>query len=294
MRRCLPWVITILFLVGCSRTVPVPTAPATPMGLAPLDGKLYLRLEETSGLIRLKLRTAMIYGVYNNEISAVLSSTQTGRLEIIINGIIHCTACQETVGPARRDIDLGAREGNYRLIFRYLDQSEAFGFSVSSSRITLVPEQQNLFVEPEYLEYQRLPRDAIWIIAHNEGTYDGQGNWQPLERSTYEQSSAQFFAELQDQLHALPFEPIEGHYTNYLFIPPWESWHKPKDGWTKIPLEEGGWYELRWPDIRYYHYGGDWQRIEALLETFKEKGLSLYGFSWSGDRIFAIKKLGGG
>jgi hypothetical protein len=126
-------------------------------------------------------------------------------------------------------------------------------------------------------------------VVHNEGVYDGKGNWQLLDRTTFDELSMEFFNTLEG-LGAAQFSPPEGHYTNALFVPPWESWRISKDDRVAIPLTKDSWYLFRWPDIRYYHYVGKWQDIEALVEAFKSKGLSIRAHDWTGKSIFAIKK----
>jgi hypothetical protein len=99
----------------------------------------------------------------------------------------------------------------------------------------------------------------------------------------------QFFSAI-GGLGATQFSPPEGHYSNTLFVPPWERWRASKGDRTVIPLAADSWYEFRWPDIRYYHYAGKWQDIERLVESYKSKGLSIYTLDWTGKSLYAIKK----
>jgi hypothetical protein len=83
------------------------------------------------------------------------------------------------------------------------------------------------------------------------------------------------------------FTPDEGHYTNHLFMPPWETWQESKGEWTIIPLEYGGWYELRWPDLRYYRYSGDWAQIKALVDAYNTtKDIRVY-YNWTENTEFS-------
>jgi hypothetical protein len=281
--------ITSLLLVSCSYAIPTTGPTPTPTRLEPLSGQLQFSLAETADHVTLKLQTEREYPDYNNIISVSLATTNTQHLEIKVEGIQRCNMCQPMVGPATANFQLGSIQGSYELIFDYLNSKDVFHMLVTTSNITITPSNQETFVEPARLEWKRLPQDALWIVVHNEGVYDGRGNWRPLDRTTFDELSMQFFNALEG-LGATQFSPPEGHYSNALFVPPWENWRTSKGDRTVIPLAKDSWYELRWPDIRYYHYAGEWRNIETLVESYRSKGLSIYAFDWAGKRIFAIKK----
>lgn len=282
-------ILPMLFLANCSQTKPTSLPATIPVVVSPnaipLEGSVYLSVEELNGHIKLKLRTEKIYSVYNNEIRTMLDTTTGRTIKITINGIVTCAMrqieCLETEGPARNEIDLGIISGEYDLTFQYTHQTQAYSFMVSVTDIVFVPKDQSSFVEPKYLEWKRLPEHSMWFVLHNEGVHMGGGNWQPLERAVYEQLSAKFLRDI-EQFDVEQFHPAEGHYTNYLFVPPWESWHEIVGDRVKIPLEGEGWYEFRWPYIRYYTYVGDWRSIQELAETYRKQGLGISFFNVSG------------
>jgi hypothetical protein len=104
----------------------------------------------------------------------------------------------------------------------------------------------------------------------NIGVSTAGGGVQSLEPAVYEQLSTAFFRDI-EQFDVEQFQPAEGHYTNYLFVAPWESWHEIVGDRVKIPLEEGG-FEFRSPHFRYYTYTGDWhtQDFRSVLTTLTQ------------------------
>ncbi len=282
-------ILPILFLTSCSQTestsLPATVSVVTPPNAIPLEGPVYLSVEELDAHIKLKLSTAEIYSVYNNEIQATLDTTTRPTIKITLNGLVTCymrqIACLTMEGPARSEIELGVISGEYDLMFQYAHQTQVYSFMVSATDVVFAPKDNSSFIMPKYLEWKRLPQHSMWFVLHNEGIHTGGGNWQPLERSVYEQLSTEFFRDI-EQFDVEQFSPTEGHYTNYLFVPPWESWHETVGDIVKVPLEGEGQYEFRWPYIRYYTYDGDWRSIDDLAETYREQGLGVSFFNVSG------------
>ena len=290
----------LIFLASCGTSstsshtltqtdIPTLAITSTPAKtLLPIDGKIAFSIEEMGGVLTLKLQTETIYSSLSNVIDVTVDTSISNVIQVKVLGIVECRECAAAIGPARKDIPLGVLEGNYDLEFQYSGQSQVYTLSVSSTQISLITQVQGDFMMPRYPEWRRLPNDSLWVAVHNEGVYDGKGNWQLLEWPTYRELAGRFFEDL-EELGASMFLPVEGHYSNYLFIPPWENWHERTGDRVIIPLEQEGWYEFRWPDIRYYHYGGSWEQVEELVEAYKETGLSIYGYDWSGSNIFAVK-----
>jgi hypothetical protein len=286
-------------LAACQPTlltpIPVPTIASAPVPLlderaptiVPLDSELNFEFEEAEGQFTLKLRTQRIYAVHNNEINASLTRPDFRTLWIDVDGIVECIMCLETKGPARKDVDLGGLTGEYRLVFSYLAQNDSYRLDVTPEEVTLTPGKALSLTHAVHLSWRRLPAEAIWVVVHDRVAYLGDGVWKPLNRSVYEEQAGQFFQEL-EALGAKQFIPDEGYYTNFLFIPPWETWHEPKpDGdWVTIPLAENRWYEFRWPDIRYYQYDGDWTQVKTLIDAYNARDITVWGYNWAGETVF--------
>ena len=286
--QILSLIILVLLCASCISPGLTTTPATTPETIVPLDGKISLAFEETNGIIKLKLQTIRLYGVYNNDISANLEMQGRSSIEISIGGIIECNICQEAMGPARKEFEVGPLEGKYKLTFEYSGDKQSYTLSISAAQLLLTTKDPAVFLEPKYLEWQRLPSDSIWLVTHNGGIYDKKRNVQLLDKPVYDQLSAAFYREL-EQMEATRFFPAEGHYTNYLFIPPWENWQTSIQDRTRIPSESDHFYEYLWPDIRYYHFSGNWTDVAYLVETYKNLGLSIYGIKWDGQKIYAVK-----
>jgi hypothetical protein len=283
-------IVSAVLLADCSQPKPPPppvpplsSVVATPSA-TPLDSTIYFSVQELNGHITLKLRTEKIYSHYNNEIHTVLDTTTPRGITITIHGIDECHpgVCLPAEGPATSEIDLGRMSGDYDMTFQYAHQTQVYRLMVSATAIVFVPTNHSSFVEPTHVQWKRLPENAMWFVLHNVGVSTAGGDVQPLERAVYEQLSTAFFRDI-EQFDVEQFHPAEGHYTNYLFVSPWESWHETVGDRVKIPLEEeGAWLEFRSPHIRYYTYTGDWHTIQVLAETYSKQGFGVAFYNVAG------------
>jgi hypothetical protein len=278
-------IISAVLLAGCSQLKPPPPPVPTLNSVVAtsLDSTIYFSVQELNGQIKLKLRTGKIYSHYNNKIHTVLDTTTPRGITITIHGIDECLPlCLPALGPARSEIDLGRMSGDYDLTFQYAQQTQVYRLMVSATTLVFVSTNHSSFIEPTHLQWKRLPENSMWFVLDNIGVSTAGGDVQPLEPTVYEQLSTAFFRDV-EQFDVEQFQPAEGHYTNYLFVSPWESWHETVGDRVKIPLEEeGAWLEFRSPHIHYYTYIGDWHSIQALAETYSKQGFSVAFYNVAG------------
>lgn len=288
------YVITIVLLAGCNsiKTIqtPAPAIEIDSITPQPLEGRIAFTFEEVGGNIKLKFQTEKIYPVYNNELVATIKRSDSS-IAITVLGVVTCRMrqmeCLEAMGPARLEIELGEIVGEYELLMIYNQDKQAYHLEITPEKISLIPKVTGARFEPKYLDWNRIPENTIWFVTHNGGIYDGE-NWVFLEQPEYTQLSTEFFQEI-ERKGAIEFQPVEGHYSNRYFIAPWESWHESSSQMTKIDLDWDGYYEFKWPVIKYYEYYEEWKNVVPVVEEYNSYGVSIYGFSWNGEKIYAVK-----
>jgi hypothetical protein len=266
-------------------TLVLPDMLSTAASPLPLEGRVYLSVVERHGQMQLKLWTEKIYDSYNDHIDTVLDTTRQGTIKILIRGVITCdmqqVECAAIVGPARGELQLGNLSGEYDLVFEYAGQMQKYRLVITPADVRFYPVQLGSFLEPKYLEWKRLPEHTVWFVVHNEGKYEG-GNWRPLDPSAYQRLSNEFFQNL-EALRVEEFHPLDGHYTNEWFVPPWESWQQRSGDQVTIPSDGEWFYLYTSPFIHYYVYAGDWQSLQYLVRTYIAKGLWIDSFNNSGN-----------
>jgi hypothetical protein len=283
-RQCLILLILpVVFLAGCSRPTTVLGPVVTPA--IPLDGSIIFSVEEVNSQISLKLETEEIFADYNNDIETALDTSSEGVIKITIKGVILCSMrffngspreCLPATGPARSSVNLGILSGEYKLVFEYGSQIQTYHLTVTDTDLVFVPEEQNTFIKPTYLEWKRLAERSMWFVVYNRWSHNGRGEFRPMERSIFEGLSAAFFQDI-EEYDVEQFLPSEGHYTNYLFASPWKS------DLERIPYVNPEFPSVGGPYIRYYTYQGGWERIQELIDRYRVQGLGIDFSTTSGN-----------
>ena len=283
--------VTILILLfvssllgyGCQQIASSPS-------LSSISGIVNFAFEEVNSQLTLRLRTQKMYGCLGYNIKSELIQSNPNTFKIDMDGILEpVSGCATAEGPAIAAIELPELNGQYHLIFEYSEKMDTYLLNVTSTEMTLTPQNVSSLTHADHLFWRRLPSNTMWVVVFDRGVKGEDNEWRPMDRLEYDEQLAQFFAEL-EMLSVNRFTPAQGYYTNNLFIPPWRSWHKGDEERTIIPLNNNSWYEFRWPDIRYYSYDANWEEIRALIDVYNEKDIKIRGFNWKGERVFWTKK----
>jgi hypothetical protein len=161
---------------------------------------------------------------------------------------------------------------------------------VSPTALALEAAQPTSQVTTDQLQYRRLPPNTFWILVHDPVAYLGKNNYRYLERSVFDQQSAELYATL-SKLGAQEFVPPEGYYSHEMFIAPWSSHQQILGDQIKIPLRDGSRYEVRWGQVHYYRYEGIWQKIQAVIDSYSAQDIGIYAFDSSGNQAFTKNQL---
>lgn len=248
---------------------------------ASLESNLVFSFEETGGDLVLRMRTQKIYGCSNFQIDAQLDRSEMSRLLVTVQGVIHTHVCETALGPAEWETALGALDGEYELVFEYAGYQDHYRFTVTPDAIQ-VEALTNAFTWPKYTEWLRLPPGTVWFVAQAcPGT--ALATAVPMERSAYHELVSEFYAAVETwNLEA--YFPREGVYSNKDFIPPWPGWHRMKDGWIEIPLDENRFYLFRWPEIHYYTGIVESGLFTDLAQAYRLQEICIGMYTWNGEQ----------
>lgn len=264
-----------------------------PDEVRPLDTNLIIGLVEQSGQISLTLESQKAYPLLTFRVETSLEQvvvTQTQGITLLahIDGIFAPATGPSALAPAAGLIALGNLNGRYNLAFAYTDASreldllDKYLLIVSDGR-AVIRASETSFTWPKYTTWLRLPQNAVWFVAQARSA-DAEGTAIDAAPDTFAAKAQAFYEEIAG-LRAQPLSLAEGIYTNRLFIPPWPTWQIPDGDFVRVPLSENHSYLFKWPDIRYFTYGGSLTALEEVVAAHCVDEVAIAGYTATGEVI---------